>query len=196
VALAGGLSIASFFGYPYYMLRLATFSGVKATLLFPPLLVLFHDMKRRIHPEPLGEILRRPPLWGEAAACLALLLGVAVVALRSDNVSYVPNWEIAFRDALERFLVVRPRTKEFLFGYPCLMIARTLAESDLLPRWREVFRLGAALAFASVVNTFCHFHTRLVLTLLRIGNGWWIGILIGLFAAWAIRRYARPYGLR
>lgn len=190
VTCAGGLSVASFFGHPLYMLRLAVFSGVKATLLLPPLLVLLHDLRRGIHPEPLGAWMRRPPLWAEGIAALGLLAAVAVVALRSDNVSYVPDWEIAFRDMLERFLVVRPRTKEFLFGYPCLMLARAFAECDLLPRWRELFRLGAALAFASAVNSFCHFHTLLVLTLVRVVNGWWIGILFGALLALAVRRWA------
>jgi hypothetical protein len=54
-ARLGRVSIAAFYGVPLYMLRLLTFSGVKATLLLPPALILFHDLKRREHPESLGE---------------------------------------------------------------------------------------------------------------------------------------------
>jgi len=42
-AVAGGLAIAAFFSEPVYMLRLRAFSGVKATLFLPPLLVLLAE---------------------------------------------------------------------------------------------------------------------------------------------------------
>ncbi|MDR1376923.1 MAG: DUF5693 family protein, partial [Synergistaceae bacterium] len=64
-AAAGGLAIGALFSEPTYMLRLRAFSGVKTTLLLPPLLVLLHDMRRRVHPESLKEFFSRPPLWGE-----------------------------------------------------------------------------------------------------------------------------------
>jgi hypothetical protein len=89
------------------MLRLLTFSGVKATLLLPPALVLFHDLKRREHPESLGEVLGRPSR-GRTGAYRVMLLGAAFLALRSDNVNLVPGWEVTLRDALERLLVPAP----------------------------------------------------------------------------------------
>jgi hypothetical protein len=46
--------------------------GGQATLLLPPALILFHDLKRREHPESLGEVLGRPSRWGELA-----LIGVS-----------------------------------------------------------------------------------------------------------------------
>ena len=78
-AVAGGLAIAAFFSEPVYMLRLRAFSGVKATLFLPPLLVLLADLRRREHPESLGEIFRRPPLWGELFLIGILLAGAGLV---------------------------------------------------------------------------------------------------------------------
>ena len=51
---------------------------VKLTLLLPPLLVLLHDLKNRVHPESLDAFLSRPPLWGELmlGGVLLILLGI------------------------------------------------------------------------------------------------------------------------
>jgi hypothetical protein len=186
VLVVGGLSIAAFFGNPLYMLRLKTFSGVKATLLLPPLLVLLHDLRRRVHPESLGEILERPSQWGELMLLGIALGGMALLALRSDNVSFVPQWEIMLRDSLERFLVARPRNKELFVGYPALVLWYYLRRKDLWIRYREVFRVGAVFAFASALNSFCHFHTPLYFTLFRVFNGLWTGLLLGVLCAAAL----------
>lgn len=192
VALAGGLAIASFFGSPLYIMRLKTFSGVKLTLFLPLVLVLLHDMRRREYPESLGELLGRPPVWGELFLAGFLVMAVALMVYRSGNVSSVPAWEIQMRDTLEAWLVARPRTKEAFLGYPCLVLWCAIRRKDLIPRYREIFRLGAVVGFASVVNTFCHFHTRLSVTLWRVFNGWWIGILIGLLAVLLLFALAIP----
>lgn len=179
ITLMGGAVIASFYGTSGAMLRLTPFSGVRLTLLLPPILVFANDIRLRVHPESLKEIVTRPPLWGELAILGALGIGAAIVAIRSGNSGYIPNWEIAFREMMERLLWVRPRTKEFMIGYPCLLICYWLTRGDMMPRYREIFRLGASVAFASAINTFCHFHTLLPLTVIRVVNGWWLGIVIG-----------------
>ena len=185
VSLAGGLAVAAFFSVPAYILRLQTFSGVKLTLMLPPLLVLLHDLRRRIHPESLENILSRPPLWGELMLCGVLLAGLLLVAVRSGNVSMglasplTPGFEARLRAALERWLVARPRSKEVFLGYPCLLLLGFLVKRGLWTRYREVLRIGVSLGFSSVINSFCHFHTHLSLILLREFNGLWTGLLLG-----------------
>ncbi len=186
-ALAGGLALAAFFSDPTYMLRLRSFSGVKATLFLPPLLVLLADLKNREHPESLGEILRRPPLWGELFL-LGMLLAVAgLVLFRSDNVQFVPAFEVRLRDFLERVLVARPRSKEIFLGYPALLLWYYVRKGDLWPHWREIFRMGTVLGFSSAVNSFCHFHTPLYFILFRQFNGLWTGVLVGMGAILLLR---------
>lgn len=179
MVLAGGLAIASFYGSSAAALRLTPFSGVKLTLLLPPLLLLAHDLARRVHPESIGEIVERPALWGELVVIGLMLGALLVMALRSDNVSNVPALEVAFRDFMEKVMLVRPRTKEFLIGYPALVLYWFLVRNNLMPHYREVIRIAAALAFSSAVNTFCHFHTLLYLSVIRDFNGWWLGLLLG-----------------
>jgi hypothetical protein len=117
----------------------------------------------------------------------------ALLTLRSDNASFVPGWEARFRDILERLLWVRPRTKEFIIGYPCLIIYYVAERRGWLENYREVFRLGASVAFASAINSFCHFHTILILTAIRVVNGWILGIAVGFIALVMIDYVGRPF---
>ncbi|HPX03781.1 MAG TPA: DUF5693 family protein [Synergistaceae bacterium] len=188
IVTAGGLAIASFYGTTMAALRLTPFSGVKLTLLLPPLLVLVHDLRRKVHPESLPEIIGRPAIWGELFLIGILMLAMLIMALRSDNVSNVPAWEVAFREFMERALLVRPRTKEFLIGYPALVLYWYTVRKDYIPGCREALRIVSVLAFSSAVNTFCHFHTLLSLSVIRTLNGWWLGILLGVIAV-AILNY-------
>jgi hypothetical protein len=182
IVFAGGLGIAAFYGTTGAMLRLTPFSGVKLTLLLPPVLILANDFKQRVHPESLSEIMSRPSLWGELLLVGFLFAAAVLLTVRSDNAAFVPGWEVRFRDLLERVLWVRPRTKEFLVGYPCLVIYHALIRRGWAAHYREVFRLGASMAYASALNTFCHFHTLLPLSVVRVVNGWWLGLLVGFVA--------------
>ncbi|MDD4160359.1 MAG: DUF5693 family protein [Synergistaceae bacterium] len=189
IVIAGGMAIAAFYGTTMAALRLTPFSGVKLTLLLPPLLVFIHDLKRRIHPESLSEIISRPAIWGELFLIGIIMLAMLIMALRSDNVSNVPAWEVAFREFMERTMLVRPRTKEFLIGYPAMVFYWYIVKKGWILNYREAFRIVSVLAFSSALNTFCHFHTLLQLSLVRTLNGWWLGILIGV-AAVAFINYA------
>jgi hypothetical protein len=198
IAFVTGLSIAAFFSNTWYMLRMSTFSGVKISLLLPPVIVLLHDLRCRVHPESLEQVLSRPPLWGEIVL-FSVLFGMAgLVLLRSGNVSFIPGWEKSFRETLEQLLVARPRTKEFLAGYPSLILWYVTARMGIWERYREVFRLTGTLAFSSVINSFCHFHTHLFFILLRVGNGLWSGVAVGLSLSavlvWVILPAARRWG--
>ena len=191
--IIGGLALASFFSVTAYMLRLNTFSGVKLTLVIPPVLVLLHDLKKRIHPESLIEFLSRPPLWGEIALVGVLLAGIGLIIFRSGNVAFIPGFEARIRETLEKLLIARPRTREVFIGYPSLLLLNFLAAKKYFAQYREIFRIGVALGFSSVINSFCHFHTPLYLILLREFNGLWTGLLIGLIVVALVKFVLIPF---
>lgn len=190
--VTGGLALASFFSVTDFMLRLRTFSGVKLTLMLPPILVLLHDLKNRIHPESLIGFLSRPPLWGEIMLYGALLGAIGFAVLRSDNVSDISQLETTMRESLEHLLIARPRTREVLVGYPSLLLWGFLVRNGYFARYREIFRVGTVLGFSSVINSFCHFHTPMMLILLREFNGLWTGLLIGLVIVCVIKFIVIP----
>jgi hypothetical protein len=188
----GGLAVAALFSEPIYMLRLMSFSGVKLTLTLPPLLLILHDMRRRVHPESLSGFLSRPPLWGEFFLGVALLGILGLAVFRSDNVRFTFGVETKIRDALERFLIARPRNREVFIGYPCLLLYFFAVKAGFWARYREILRIGVVLGFASVINSFCHYHTPLFFILLREFHGLWVGTFLGVFAVLAVKFAALP----
>lgn len=192
LTVGGGLILAGAFSTPLYMWRMSTFSGVKLSLLMPLVLVLLIDLRKREHPESAEEILSRPALWGELVLVGGIFLAALVMLVRSGNYGFVSNGEIAVRDWLESVLGARPRTKEILLGYPALIFWYYLKQNDLWGHWREVLRLASTLAFSSAVNSFCHFHTPLPLTLLRGFNGLWIGVAMGFAVLFSGLCFGRP----
>jgi hypothetical protein len=120
------------------------------------------------------------------------VVGLVVLALlvaRSGNDSGVgvSDLELRLRSLLDRFLV-RPRTKEFLIGHPALWCALFLASAGWRGGWLIPVLLVGAIGQVGMVNSFCHLHTPIALTLERTWNGLWMGSLLGLAAIAVLRR--------
>jgi hypothetical protein len=86
---------------------------------------------------------------------------------------------------------VRPRSKEFLFGYPLLITGLCLYYSGRR-RWYLLFGCAGAIAQADLLNTFCHIHTPLIISIIRAALGWILGLGIGFVAYNIIQRYLPP----
>jgi hypothetical protein len=84
-------------------------------------------------------------------------------------------------------LGVRPRFKEFMIGFPLMMLLPVLSlEHKRLVGW--LFAIGIAIGTSDIVDTFSHLHTPLVVSLLRVINGALIGCVLGVLAIAAYRR--------
>ena len=77
---------------------------------------------------------------------------------------------------LDDVLYVRPRTKEFLIGYPCLLFMYYYGYRD----WFMPVMALAVIGQVSLVNTCAHILTPIVCSLLRSANGLWLGLVIAL----------------
>ncbi len=89
---------------------------------------------------------------------LALAVGSALfilIARTGHDVLPVTTWERTAREALERWLVVRPRTKEFMFAYPALFIGLYCFAVDRRS-WGWPLLVAGTVAPISVINTFSH----------------------------------------
>lgn len=202
VSLAGGLIIAGLYSRTSYLVGAAQFVGVKLSYLSPlpiVLLAVIADLPGRMEPLSLWwtrlrvrltEFFARPVLVIEAAAILLAVGAIGFALMRSGNQSAVAPAavELKLRTALESLLVVRPRLKEFLIGHPMLMLAAVLAMRGRRT-WLPLVALLAAVGQVSLVNTFCHFHMPLLVSLLRTLHGLWIGALLGLILVLAWMRF-------
>jgi hypothetical protein len=118
---------------------------------------------------------------------------VGIILLRSGNDPGigVSSNELWFRALLNKLLSVRPRTKEFLFGHPLLVAGLAFAFSGRRKPF-ALCMLAGAIGQSSLLNTFCHIHTPLTISVLRASLGLILGGIIGSFVFLALDRFLRP----
>jgi Family of unknown function (DUF5693) len=192
VALLGALVVVGVLSTPLTMEEIERFRGVRLVLALPPLIALMlYLFDRRF-----GSGVTRPgDVFLSPVRTYQLLVGIAIVGLgalmiaRSGNESDISpsQFELALRHALTHVLSVRPRFKEFLIGFPCLMLLPAL-----LPAHRRLIgwllALGIGVGVGDIIDTFSHLHTPLEVSILRIVNGLVIGAVVGGLAIWIYRR--------
>jgi len=179
ISLLGGLFIASLLAGNFFFLKLDQFMGVKVAFVLP-LLLFGLAAVFRAEGERGWEVIKR---WGCRPLTLnhvliAVLLGTVFFLYlnRSGNESIgLLPLEGAMRSWLGNLLLARPRTKEFLIGYPFLLLSLRLGYQH---KYLILWMLGL-IGQISLVNTFCHLHIPLTISLLRSFNGLWLGLLLG-----------------
>ncbi|MBN3032682.1 MAG: hypothetical protein JW873_01160 [Candidatus Saganbacteria bacterium] len=168
-----------------FMSGVEVFPAVKLALIVPVLLVAFYFL----------EVKNIKELLATRITLLTALLGVlalaalAVIVARSGNFTLpVPGFEKTFRSWLETLLYVRPRTKEFLIGYPALFLA-ALYYFRGGRRWLWLLAALGVIAPVDVFNSFSHIHTPLLISLTRTFSGLALGLLAGALAGRLARRW-------
>ena len=98
------------------------------------------------------------------------------------------------RAILDAVLYARPRFKEFLVGHPAMLLGLIYA-AEGRRKWALPLLIVGTIGQVSLLNTFCHIHTPLLVSAWRAGLGIGIGIVIGLllylFLPGAAQRPAR-----
>ncbi len=182
VAVLGGLFVAGLLSQATFMIEVQQFIGTKLLLAAPPVvLICLYAFS------PLFGARRRPADVGNAplrawqlAAIVVLGAGAALVLMRSGNQPDigVSGFETHLRGVLTTLVGARPRFKEFLLGFPALMLLPALSTAHRRAiGWLIV--LAAGMALADIIDTFSHIHTPLLITFLRIANGLVFGFVIG-----------------
>lgn len=185
-ALAGAVFLSALGSTPEALLGLTPFKGVSLTLLIPPLLVLYSLLPQDFK-GALSRLFNHPLRLGEVGLGV---LGLALLALallrRGNDAPVVPEWELKLRAILQEAMV-RPRFKE-IFGHAVFLLALLLP----WPRWvQNALLVVAAVGMASILNTFSHFHTPLLISLFRVLNGALFGLLLGAVGVILGRRLIR-----
>ena len=199
IALLGALTVVGVMSFPLAMEEIERFRGVKLVLVLPPLIALavYLFSGKFGSDEKPAEIFGMPVrAWHLLVLAIFGACG-AFLVMRSGNTSDIaPSaFELSLRHGLTAILNVRPRFKEFLVGFPLLMLAPAL-----LPAHRRavgwLLALGIGVGIGDIVDTFSHLHTALAVSLLRIFNGFWVGAIVGIVAILiyraCVRRSAAP----
>ena len=109
----------------------------------------------------------------------AVILGVGLYyIIRSGNVNKISGLEQAMRTTLTEIFPARPRTKEFLIGYPALVLFAYYMKNSKIHIINWILAVAASILAASVTNSFCHVFTDFTFIVSRTI----IGILVSVAA--------------
>ncbi|MDX2065479.1 MAG: DUF5693 family protein [Fimbriimonadaceae bacterium] len=199
LSLVGGLYVAATMTGLPYMIRAEEFTGVKVAVFLPIVLVgCLYALRGR----DVRSVMAAPLTYGAIVTGIVLagVLGLLLSRTGNDGVG-VSGIELVMRNALDRYLFVRPRTKEFLIGHPAMLIAFAFAATlgsgtnrsgtNRAGPDRRTLVLALGLAMGAIgqtgiVNTLCHGHIPIQLSVVRIGLGLAFGLLFGGLAWLAI----------
>jgi hypothetical protein len=195
VTLLGALVVVGLMSSPLAMEEIVRFRGARMVLALPPLIAFalyLFDRRFGSGVERPKDVLLSPVLAYQLVAGIAIIAGGVLLLMRSGNDSDISPSpiELSLRHFLTHVLSVRPRFKDFLIGFPCMMLVPAL-----LPAHRRaigwLLALGIGVGVGDVLDTFCHLHTPLDVSLIRIVLGLIVGFVIGAIAIVIYRRAAR-----
>ncbi len=189
VSLVGAVLLAAVGSDFDTMMAITPFRGVAATLVVPPALFLFQYALRYRRPAQWVRDYSAQPLTVGIVAVLLIAAGAAgLILLRRGNfpIIGVSEAELALRAWLDE-LFVRPRFKE-LIGHSLAVVALMVPR---LPAWLRAGLLTAGVvAQATILNSFSHYHTPLVISLQRtviaLVLGFIGGLVLSLITRWLI----------
>jgi hypothetical protein len=182
-SLIGGMFVSGLFYDISFMLVLNHFYGVSILHLLPIVIVaiyiMFFNKKQTAVErfESAKKILTQPIYlyWVILAGFAGIL--IFYYLSRTGNAGQTIELEITVRKFLESTLGVRPRIKEFLFAHPLFIFASYLAFKYKHAVFLYIF---AVMGQLSIVSSFTHLHTPIIVSTLRVVYGMVGGILVGL----------------
>lgn len=191
VALTGSLFVVGLLAQATFMLEVQQFFGVKALLIAPPIvLLLLFAFTPFFGSQVSARAAGQAPVRAWQLLAVFVLAGAAVLLVtRSGNQPDVSisAFETHLRGGLTTLLGARPRFKEFLVGFPAIVLLPAL-----LPAHRRAagwfIIVAAGLGLADVLDTFSHIHTLLVVSVLRLFNAFVLGGLLGIALQAVYRR--------
>ncbi len=204
LSLMGFIQATLLSGLDYYLNSLI-FRGIKLSLIVPILYsfaaygFIFNDDKDKWALNIIDFLNKEIRVYwvilGVGAA------GVAVIYLiRSGNVTEISSIEAFMRNSIADVMAARPRTKEFLIGWPALVLLVYYIKNTDIKLLRWGFAVASSILFASVINSFCHVFTAAGTIYSRLINGLFVGAFVAIaavilnvvvirFVKWAIKKY-------
>ena len=188
VSLSGALLLTAVGSDRASLLGIEPFAGVAATLVVPPALFLFHEALRFRRPAAwITSLWSHPVRLGEVALAVVVAGILGLIVMRRGNFPLLSasGLELTVRETLSEWFV-RPRFKELL-GHPAALLGLV---QGTWPAWIRAALLSAGVvAQATILNSFSHYHTPLLVSLQRSVIALVLGVAIG-FVLVALARVA------
>lgn len=186
---AGAIFVVAALGDSTFMLKLDQFRGVKLAHVLPFLIVGVSWWLPSIPFAPRPSLRFRFRWKYVFVGLLLTAFAFILVARTGHDLLPVSQLERDVRQWLETVLPVRPRTKEFLLGYPALLLGLFTAARGNVRLSKPLLLLGT-LVPVSVINSFAHAHVALSVSFVRSVYGLLLGggltfVALALLVAWA-----------
>lgn len=162
-----------------YFKYILKFDGITLATTIPIFLVLLLTLisKTTFNMKTIMDILKKPVYIYQIILFAIIGLALMFYVSRTGNSGSLLPFEAEFRQLMTDLFGVRPRTKEFLIAQPILMVAIYYFHKF---KYTKFLLPVAVLGQISIVNTFCHLHTPVLINLIRSSLGVFLGLLIGL----------------
>lgn len=199
MALLGGIMTAAPISSIDYMLEISIFRGVKLSQLLPLAyfmlcyLAIFgfrKDYKKTNYIEfkDIKDVFNlNIKVW--MVFLLMIVAGIGsyyIMRTGHESSAQVSSMEMLLRNTLEDHLLARPRTKEFMFAFPALLLFVYTVKNNM-KLWSFIFGMAATIGVTSVINTFMHIRTPLILGVVRTAYSGLFGIILGIIAVLIFR---------
>lgn len=183
----GGIVMTSLLSGIDYYVNNDIFYGVKLSLLVPVVygVLIYYWMFGRGEKSVFSDI--KKVLMSDIKVYWIVIAGIIgvvgmVYIIRSGNVNSISSIETAMRNFLSEHFVARPRTKEFLVAYPCLVLFVYYIKNTDIKLIQAIFAAGSTILAASISNSFCHVFTDAEIIYMRVVNGLLIGAIVSVAA--------------
>lgn len=192
LSLVGAAFLSAILTDSRFLLEIDIYRGVKLTFILPVIFTALLFSKRYDLLQVVGRGLQT--LWKRLNGLLdtGLTFRHVVVLLVLMFIAYyfvgrsghtggvpVPAIELKMRAFLEQLMYARPREKEFMIGHPMFFLA-VLAVYRCAPRWWQfALTCAAVIGQGSLVQTFCHMRTPVVMSFVRALDGYAVGVVFG-----------------
>ena len=175
-----------------FMLKLDQFTGVKIAhviqIVAVPFILYIWNAEKPL--TTVKQLLDKALdyKWAILFAIVAVA-GFIYISRTGNTTAELSTGEAAMRNFLNDVMGVRPRSKEFLIGYPFTLLLFWLGAS----RRNWILTIPAIIGQVSLVNTYAHIHTALLISLQRSLNGLVLGLVLGLLLLAAVQILLKLY---
>jgi len=204
LSLCGFVQASLLSGLDYYLNSLI-FRGIKLSLIVPIMYsfaaygIMFMENREKCVEKIVSFLNKEIKVYWVILGIGAA--GVAIIYLiRSGNVTSISPIEALMRNSIAEKMAARPRTKEFLIGWPALVLMVYYVKNSNIKLIKWGFAVACSILFASVINSFCHVFTSAEIIYQRVFNGILVGAFVAVaaivlnaiiikFVRWIIKKY-------
>ena len=181
ISFLGGYTVVSCLSSLRYTMTLDLFRGVKIAFVMPLIMyTISYAIVYNIRISDILSYIKKKSKLGIAFVVALIGFIFAIYILRSGNFKILraSAFELRVREILEYVWKVRPRTKEIAIGYPMLMmfVHFRKSQNNII---KYILGFGMTIGSISVINSFCHVFTPIVISMSRGINGLITGVIIG-----------------